>query len=501
MISGFLCGNLGVVKSFLTEITDDSNRGKGFSYISIAWSAGCALAPLAGGLLSKPADAFPQTFSKHGVFGEYPYLLPCLLCAIFNVSSSVFCFFFMVESRPMRSSSSEEIKSSGSIELTPTTHNGAKFSIIGDDDEDDDEEIELTLQSDNTSNNATPTSHRLSILQRIASGSKTSSNVDKGKYAKVSVSDDTMDTSDMTDTDTIDSNSNDEYHRNHLNKELGLKVDELSQQPSVNNTLKKSVKSEKSRCICSFCCFGSNTKSVRDLENGNEDLKPSNVLCEREVLLTTSNYGMLAMAYILLNETTPLFLKLNISEGGFSMDSAAIGWLLSLSGATMLLFTTCFLPILSKNSPIWLFQVGALMAIPFTYCWPLAAILNDSVIVHFSDSHSQLFIKIAVLVLVSVGQNIAGCLAFTASMIQVNHSVLEDDLGKVNGFGQSLASLSRAVGPAIGGALWSISMHYHFVFLNFIATSAVLVACVIINRQLPESIAFKKKRPETFLST
>ena len=77
-------------------------------------------------------------------------------------------------------------------------------------------------------------------------------------------------------------------------------------------------------------------ESISDVENGasnkSKDTVPSNVLCEREVLLATCNYGMLAMAYILLNETTPLFLKLKTSEGGFSMNSAAIGWLLSLSG-------------------------------------------------------------------------------------------------------------------------------------------------------------------------
>lgn len=37
IISGLLSGNLGVLKSFLTEITDDSNRGAGFSYLSVAW--------------------------------------------------------------------------------------------------------------------------------------------------------------------------------------------------------------------------------------------------------------------------------------------------------------------------------------------------------------------------------------------------------------------------------------------------------------------------------
>ena len=53
-------------------------------------------------------------------------------------------------------------------------------------------------------------------------------------------------------------------------------------------------------------------------------------------------------------------------------------------------------------------------------------------------------------VLVALGQNIGGCLSFTAVMIQINHSVVADDLGKVNGLGQSMASLTRAIGPAIG---------------------------------------------------
>ena len=39
-VSGLLCGNLGVLKSFLTEITDDSNRGYGFSLMSLAWTIG-----------------------------------------------------------------------------------------------------------------------------------------------------------------------------------------------------------------------------------------------------------------------------------------------------------------------------------------------------------------------------------------------------------------------------------------------------------------------------
>ena len=152
-------------------------------------------------------------------------------------------------------------------------------------------------------------------------------------------------------------------------------------------------------------------------------------------------------------------------------------------------------------------------------------------------SNSVLYVtqsSLLFVVVVAVGQNIGGCLSFTAVMILINHSVVADDLGKVNGLGQSMASLTRAIGPAIGmwicmatmhtyilyiynhpctvgsvhthintniqtcihtytgGALWSLSMRYDFIFFNFIATALVLFICLIINSQLPQSLAFKK---------
>ena len=39
----------------------------------------------------------------------------------------------------------------------------------------------------------------------------------------------------------------------------------------------------------------------------------------------------------------------------------------------------------------------------------------------------------------------------------INNSVFDEALGAVNGLGQSMASLARAIGPAFGGLLWSIS--------------------------------------------
>ena len=58
------------------------------------------------------------------------------------------------------------------------------------------------------------------------------------------------------------------------------------------------------------------------------------------------------------------------------------------------------------------------------------------------------------------------------------------ELGVANGYGQSLASLSRTLGPTIGGALWGTSVKYHILVLNFALGGLILVFCMNINNQL-----------------
>lgn len=52
---------------------------------------------------------------------------------------------------------------------------------------------------------------------------------------------------------------------------------------------------------------------------------------------------------------------------------------------------------------------------------------------------------------------IAATNVFTACLILVNAAAPPGSLGAVNGAGQSLASLARALGPALGGLSWAWS--------------------------------------------
>ncbi|KAK7032774.1 major facilitator superfamily domain-containing protein [Favolaschia claudopus] len=89
-LTGLLNGNTGVMKSSLMDVTDSSNRAKGFAYFPLIWATGASLGPFIGGSLSTPQKRFPGIFP--GTFwAKFPYFLPCLV-----VSGFVFFSFVVV---------------------------------------------------------------------------------------------------------------------------------------------------------------------------------------------------------------------------------------------------------------------------------------------------------------------------------------------------------------------------------------------------------------------
>ena len=205
-----------------------------------------------------------------------------------------------------------------------------------------------------------------------------------------------------------------------------------------------------------------------------------------------------AMAYILLDETIPLFLKLEHAAGGFGYDSIQIGTLLSISGAVMLLFTFFALPRIARISKKKMFLIGVIGAIPAAAVWPLLAWATNKFMynnneydgaVNAASGYKYRVYVMLLLVCCAVAKAIMACLSFTAVMIQINHSVADEYLGAVNGLGQSLAALARSLGPALGGLCFSYFMVLrHLAFFNFALFAALLVVSAFLNHSLPDSI-------------
>lgn len=74
----------------------------------------------------------------------------------------------------------------------------------------------------------------------------------------------------------------------------------------------------------------------------------------------------------------------------------------------------------------------------------------------------------------------------------MNHSVHDHQLGAVNGLAQTVAALARAVGPAVGGFLWSLSAHLHIIYINYICAVAIFMVMQYLVHQLPHTIDHAK---------
>ncbi|KAI6023477.1 major facilitator superfamily domain-containing protein [Pisolithus marmoratus] len=100
-IAGALNGNVGVVKSLIGEVTDDTNMAQAFALIPVAFTVGASVAPLYGGGLTKPHDQWPELFT--GLFWmQYPYFLPCVVSALFAAFTFCVTALFLEESLPSK---------------------------------------------------------------------------------------------------------------------------------------------------------------------------------------------------------------------------------------------------------------------------------------------------------------------------------------------------------------------------------------------------------------
>ncbi|KAI0246217.1 major facilitator superfamily domain-containing protein [Lactifluus subvellereus] len=95
-LHGVLNGNIGVMKSMLAELTDETNMARGFSLIPVIWAVGGTIGPFIGGVLSRPQDRWPNVFS-HPFWAEFPYFLPCLACAAYALLSFILAAIFLKE--------------------------------------------------------------------------------------------------------------------------------------------------------------------------------------------------------------------------------------------------------------------------------------------------------------------------------------------------------------------------------------------------------------------
>jgi hypothetical protein len=622
IIGGLLCGNLGVVKSFLTEITDDTNRSSAFYLFSLSWAVGSVLAPLLGGLLCKPAVKYPTAFSDDAdsIWVVFPYLLPCLVVFCVSVISASLCMCFMIESR---GASKEEIQAR--INGTALQRKDSSDRLLTGSPHSDDDGIELGSVNSpslhnpmgNVSNSVdspayarlpmdsatdidqdsanddvayTPTTNTLHLqppaaenddfqdrrgqrspmmsLSPVPEGrvvdvdtlpvptmsaasagvstsvphggvrhrSRSSSNstyldleqpparhssgtgalimdAPSGSHGGIAMlkrghnSDEEGSSRAGTEADSVtagegweDGDDREEemccpglveylscgsLSRSGAGAMAGMDVTVHSSEQLLGGSERSSTSSNSSGGDRRVGAGGAHSKAGKG--------STSRVLLQRVVVLSTLNYGMICASSILMDETVPLFLKQDNASGGFGFSSTQIGAVLSSGAAGMMFLTVVCLPLTEGVSNKWLSFMSLGVSIPLELVYPLIAILNNEVLSGVNKTE-HMWLLFPMLMFFTAVRNYFTCLAFTSSIMMVNHSVYDEYLGAVNGLGQSLGALARSAGPAVGGLLWSLGTKYHFVYLNFIAVTLLYLLNMYVSDLVPQSLDYKKKR-------
>ncbi|KAL9687313.1 hypothetical protein QQ045_031713 [Rhodiola kirilowii] len=90
---GSLCGILGPMRAYASEVCRKEHQALGLSTISTTWGLGLIIGPALGGFLAQPAEKYPYLFSKESIFGRFPYLLPCLLISVLALVAAISCYW------------------------------------------------------------------------------------------------------------------------------------------------------------------------------------------------------------------------------------------------------------------------------------------------------------------------------------------------------------------------------------------------------------------------
>ncbi|KAL8594413.1 hypothetical protein ACOMHN_018121 [Nucella lapillus] len=154
-LAGLVNGTVGVAKTVLYDVSDNTNQAFSMSILSIAWGLGLILGPTIGGYLALPATKYPSVFSPQGFFADYPFLLPSFCCFLVCGVVAVIMFFQFEE--PALVLNTE-------LRVSSHQHNCHAVDIAREDDDDNDDP--KTASSGSTIPSSSSSSGQQPLLER-----------------------------------------------------------------------------------------------------------------------------------------------------------------------------------------------------------------------------------------------------------------------------------------------------------------------------------------------
>lgn len=93
---GILNGNVGVAKTYLSEILENEHQSKGFTILGTMDAVGRIVGPVIGGFLGNKNNI--KFFINHfEIVRKFPYLVACSVCSIFAIIGFIIAYTSITE--------------------------------------------------------------------------------------------------------------------------------------------------------------------------------------------------------------------------------------------------------------------------------------------------------------------------------------------------------------------------------------------------------------------
>ncbi|KAI0540594.1 major facilitator superfamily domain-containing protein [Xylaria digitata] len=97
-LGGITNGNIGVLRTMISEtIREKKYQSRAFLILPMTFNIGVIVGPILGGVLSDPANSYPDVFGNVEFFKKFPYATPNIVSAVFLGTALLLCWLMLEE--------------------------------------------------------------------------------------------------------------------------------------------------------------------------------------------------------------------------------------------------------------------------------------------------------------------------------------------------------------------------------------------------------------------
>ncbi|EJU02446.1 major facilitator MFS-1 [Dacryopinax primogenitus] len=198
--------------------------------------------------------------------------------------------------------------------------------------------------------------------------------------------------------------------------------------------------------------------SHEEQQSQSVEIAPSSNLWSSLPLVIIFQYGLLALHSTTHDQVFYSYLVSQYKSGGLGLNPAGFAQLIALMSIAQMIFQFLLYPSVGpprgRFSHLAMFRIGSLLFIP--------AYLSVIPYRLFTNAEGGGYVIVMIGLAISTATRYCGStFCYTAVAILLNYMSPPPVVGLANGLAQSVVSLSRFIGPILGGYIWSVSVQDH----------------------------------------